>query len=387
MRFTGGFMTQEVVQTNCFDVERSVSELCSKLKRSPSEYGAIIFFASSDCDFEKLSKQLYEKFPNSEVIGSTSSGEIASTGFTKQTIVYNALSDMGATSFKGVLLDDINQFPAVQTKDIERAASSIGIQLSSPSCSKNAFAISLICGLVTSEESVLSLFYALVKDPDFLLAGGSAGDDLKFKATYVSYNGKCSAAGAVILFVKTRRKFKIIKENIFKRSGKSVMLTDVLPEKNYIKGIDGKNPRKRYAEILGINESEVKDAILAHPFGRVFGDEVFIASLIGFDETGNLTTYARVLQDSLQEILEPMDAVAITESTCKEIIQEIPKPTCVILFNCILRTIGFQNKKLLSPVNDIWKRYFPVYSGFSTYGEQFCHMNSNQTLVALIMGE
>ena len=55
-----------------------------------------------------------------------------------------------------------------------------------------------------------------------MVAGGSAGDDLKFKATYVSHNGVSSSHGAVILFVRTSRKFKIYKENIFQRSGKSV---------------------------------------------------------------------------------------------------------------------------------------------------------------------
>lgn len=140
-------------------------------------------------------------------------------------------------------------------------------------------------------------------------------------------------------------------------------------------------------DVLGISEHQLSDAILDHPMGRVFGNEVFIASLINFDNSGNLTMYARVLQDSIQEILEPMDTLAITEQTCKEILQEIPHPSCVILFNCILRTVGFQKKHQQESVNSIWKKYFPTYSGFSTYGEQFGHINSNQTLVALVMGD
>ena len=82
-----------------------------------------------------------------------------------------------------------------------------------------------------------------------------------------------------------------------------------------------------------------------------------------------------------------MDPLQITEETCKKVKEKIPEPSCVILFNCILRTIGFNNKKLQSPINTIWKEYFPNYSGFSTYGEQYGHINSNQTLVLLVMGE
>ena len=380
-------MTQEVVQTKRIGAEDAVNDLCSKLRKNPSEYGAIIFFAGTDFDFKKVSELLHSKFPRAEVVGSSSSGEISPEGFSSHSIVLNAISDPGSTSFKGVLIDDVDQFPAIHSKRIEQAASSIGIQLSSKSCSKNAFAISLICGLLTAEEGVLSLFYSLVKDPDFMVAGGSAGDDLKFKETHVSCNGECSSHGAVILFVRTNRKFRIYKENIFQRSGKSVVLTDVDAEKHLISTIDKKNPLKRYAEVLGISESATNDAILDHPFGRVFGDEVFIASLVNFDSQGRLLMYARVLQNSTQEILEPMDAKAITEETCKKILQDIPRPGCIILFNCILRTVGFQKDGLQELINGLWKKYLSVYSGFSTYGEQFGHINSNQTLVALVIGE
>lgn len=165
------------------------------------------------------------------------------------------------------------------------------------------------------------------------------------------------------------------------------MLTSVNPLTREVFSIDGKNPRKRYAEILGISESNVDGAILDHPFGRVFGENIFIASLVQFDATGKLDMYARVLQGSEQEILEPMDLNAITEKSCQELRQKIPNPGCIILFNCILRTLGFKKKNQTQTVTSIWNKYFPVYSGFSTYGEQYGHINSNQTLVALVIGD
>ncbi|MBQ3670051.1 MAG: FIST C-terminal domain-containing protein [Treponema sp.] len=383
-------MNQEVVQSRRSDTEQAVNELCSQLKKNTAQYNAIIFFASSSYDFPRLSALLHGRFPSAQVVGTTTSGEISEKGFAKGTIVLNALSDGmggGRTQFKGVLIDDANLFPMVRKKEILSAAASIGVQLSSPSCSRDAFAISLICGLLSAEEGVLSLLYSLVKDEKFLVAGGSAGDDLNFKATSVSLNGVCSNKGAVILFVKTTCPFRIYKENIFQRSGKTVMLTNVNPETHAVLEIDRQNPRRRYASVLNIPESQVADATLDHPFGRVFGDEIYIASLVQFDNAGKLTMYARVLQDSVQEILEPMDTLAITEETCKKARAEIPNPGCVILFNCILRTVGFEKKRQQDSVNAVWKRNFPVYSGFSTYGEQFGHINSNQTLVMLVIGE
>ncbi|MBQ5384933.1 MAG: hypothetical protein IIU46_10855, partial [Treponema sp.] len=131
-------MTQEVVQTRRNSADDAVSELCTKLRKNPSEYGAVIFFASTDFDFEKVSELLHQKFPKAEVIGASSSGEISQEGFTNHTIVLNAISDPGSTFFKGILIDDVDEFPAIYSKKIERAASSIGVQLSSQSCSRNA---------------------------------------------------------------------------------------------------------------------------------------------------------------------------------------------------------------------------------------------------------
>lgn len=379
-------MVQEVVQTHLTETVEAVNDLCEHLRNQPASYNCVIFFATSSVNYQELQDLLQKKFTSAQIIGATTSGEITAQGFTTNSIVLNAISDT-KTSYSAVLIDDANRFPIISKNKIIDAAKKIGISLTSPESHKDSFAISLICGLKNIEEGFLSLFYSLVADDQFLVCGGTAGDDLNFKATYVSANGECSDCGAVLLFAKTTRSFEIYKENIFQKSGKSVRLTDVQHETHTVRLIDNENPRKRYAEILGIKEDKANDAILDHPFGRTFGDNVFIASLVSFDRAGILTTYARVIQDSVQEILDPMDPIKITEESCKSIREKIPNPQCVILFNCILRTIGFSNKSLQSPVNAIWKKYFPTYSGFSTYGEQFGHINSNQTLVVLVMGE
>lgn len=58
-----------------------------------------------------------------------------------------------------------------------------------------------------------------------MIAGGSAGDDLKFQKTFASYNGTVVSDGAVILFVKTPLPFFIQKENIFKPTGSRTKIT------------------------------------------------------------------------------------------------------------------------------------------------------------------
>ena len=379
-------MEQEVVQTKFTDPLNVANDLCKQLRNQPETYNCVIFFASTTVNFPQLQSELRARFTHAQIVGATTSGEITPLGFANNTVVLNAISDSKST-YSAVLVDDANKFPIISKNKIISAAKAADIDLFSSTSHTNSFAISLICGLKNIEEGFLAMFYSLVNDKDFIVCGGTAGDDLKFKATYVSANDECSDSAAVLLFVKTTRKFEIYKENIFQKSGKSVRLTEVQHETHIVKTIDGENPRKRYAKIVGVPESEANNAILDHPFGRAFGDNIFIASLVSFDNNGILSTYARVIQDSVQEILDPMDPLKITEETCKKVKDKIPNPSIVILFNCILRTIGFNNKNLQGPVNTIWKQYFPNYSGFSTYGEQYGHINSNQTLVLLVMGE
>ena len=379
-------MEQDVVQTKFTDAKNAADDLCKQLRTQPDVYNCVIFFAATTVNYEELQAELSQRFTNAQIVGCTTSGEITPQGFTNNSVVLNAIADQKST-YSAVLVDDANKFPIISKGKIQAAARAAGIDLTSPQSHTNSFAISLLCGLKNIEEGFLAMFYSLVHDKEFLVCGGTAGDDLKFNATYVSANGECSTSGAVLLFVKTSRKFEIYKENIFQKSGKSVRLSDVIHETHTVRAIDGENPRKRYAQIVGVPESSANDAILDHPFGRAFGNNIFIASLVSFDNNGILTTYARVIQDSVQEILDPMDPLEITEQTCKTIKEKIPAPSIVLLFNCILRTIGFNNKSLQAPVNGIWKQYFPVYSGFSTYGEQYGHINSNQTLVLLVMGD
>ena len=55
------------------------------------------------------------------------------------------------------------------------------------------------------------------------------------------------------------------------------------------------------------------------------------------------------------------------------------------MVNCILRTIGFEQQGLTGRMAETWRKHFPAYCGFSSYGEQENHLNFNQTLVAIVI--
>lgn len=138
---------------------------------------------------------------------------------------------------------------------------------------------------------------------------------------------------------------------------------------------------------MGISEREVANACIQHPVGRVYGGHVFISSLASFNDDGTINMYSRVMKNSIVEILEPIDEITESEKTCKEALSEIPRPGCVILINCILRSIQFNQRHLFEKLTDTWKGFYGKFAGFSSYGEQYGRQNSNQTLVSIIIEE
>ncbi|WP_406033888.1 FIST N-terminal domain-containing protein, partial [Treponema saccharophilum] len=67
-------MEQEVVVSRRPDVKSAVDELCGKLRQRPDSYQAVIFMAAIRYDFPELSREIKERFPNSEVIGTSTAG-------------------------------------------------------------------------------------------------------------------------------------------------------------------------------------------------------------------------------------------------------------------------------------------------------------------------
>ncbi|MBR1721579.1 MAG: FIST C-terminal domain-containing protein, partial [Treponema sp.] len=334
----------------------------------------------------ELSRKVHEHFPNSQVIGTSTAGEISGRGFTKNSLVLTTLTDY-STKVSGVIIDDTDQFPIIHKAKIESAARNVGINLHRNGANRDCFALTFINGLCNAEEATLALLNAIIGDKEFIIAGGSAGDDLQFKQTYVSYNGETVSHGAAVLFFKTQKKFILKRENIFAPSGKKLQLSDVDFETRTVKSINKQNPRSMYARALGISESQVANTALAHPMGRAYGADVFISSIANFNSDGSIGMYCRVLPNSEVEIMNPLDAIEIAENTGKALSAEIKKPGCVILINCILRTIGFEQQNLTGRIAGVWSRYFPAYCGFSSYGEQKDRLNFNQTLLALVIEE
>lgn len=379
-------MEQEVVSTRLKDVEAAVKELLSQLRRGNESYQVVIFVAAICFDFEQLSLLLHKAFPHSEVIGTSTAGEISPNGFANDSIVLTTMYDLG-TRAKGVFIGHGSTYPIAYKADIEAALKHCGILPGTPSSHTDAFALEFTSAVFNAEETILSTFYAIIKNDNFKLAGGTAGFTGNTPKSFISYNGRVTQDGAVMLFVKTRCRFDIRQEDIFNPTGKRVFVTKSNPMKREISLLNGQAASSVYANMLGVSEREAAARTFENPFGRFVNGNIHIAALASLTPDRKITLFARVPQNATLELMHIGDPLEKADETCSKIRQEIPSPKFAFLMTCITRTLAFERMRIASDIIKKYRAVFPSFCGFSCYGEQIGRTHCNQTLITLVMGD
>ena len=378
-------MEQEVVVSRQKDVKAAVAELCGNLKKSPKEYNAVIFMSAISYDFHALSLEIKSRFPQSEVIGASTAGEIAPSGFLNDTVVLTTMSD-SSTKVKACLVENGSKYPVASKSEIVSALNACSIRCGDAQSHKNAFALAFINGVFNAEESILTNFYSIIQNDSFQLAGGTAGFTGNEAKTFVSVNGKTTQDGAAFLFVKTPLPFDIRQENIFNPTGKSVFVTQSDPINRIVAKFDGKAAKSVYAQKLGVSEKQAEGITFENPFGRYMNGELLNAALAGFTPDGKISLFARVVPNTTLELMHIGDPLAKCDETCNGIREVIKSPKFTLLLTCITRTMYFARERIGEKIIQKYKTAFPTFCGFSCYGEQKGRVHCNQTLVTLVIG-
>lgn len=334
-------------------------------------------------DFEQLSLAMNEAYPQAEVVGLTTSGEIAPSG-----LINNSFSAMAfeQTMTKAVLMKDIERYPIFYRKELQEALSQVKINSKAYDLTKEGLGLVFPNGLISAEEKMLSVVNSVFEHDGFPLFGGTAGDDIKFQATYVSYNGEVTSKGGVVIFMNPDLDFVIQKENIFVPTGKKMKVTKVDIETRTVLELNGKKATTEYARLLGVSESQLSNHFMTNPIGRTTGEEVFIASPFQVLPNGGIQFYCQVHLGSVVDLLEPKDPVETLKESLHRFESKFQRIEGVLAINCILRKLQFENQRLIPTLNQQFKN-LPSLCGFSSYGEQLDKMQLNQTLVLLGFGQ
>ncbi|MBN1980442.1 MAG: FIST C-terminal domain-containing protein [Chitinivibrionales bacterium] len=335
----------------------------------------LLYFASSKYDPQLLSSAMKESFSGSTVIGCTTAGELVSGAMLKQSVVAMALDKNEIADVCVAVVENIAN-PETVSKAFSQFEHHFGVSMRSMDITNHVGCI-LVDGLSCAEEKVMEKIGDLT---DVIFIGGSAGDDLQFKKTYLSANGKTYTNAAVLILFKVVKGYDIIKTQSFKILPMTLEATAVNESTRTVASFNHKPAAQAYMEALGAQSIEsLPNYFMNHPLGLMVGKEPYVRSPQRLSDL-SMIFYCNVKEGMRLSLLESTDIVADTKKALAQKLSELGTISGIINFHCILRTLELEQKKQTKAYGELFSPIPTI--GFSTYGEEYMgHINQTSTML------
>jgi len=214
---------------------------------------------------------------------------------------------------------------------------------------------------------------------DVFFVGGSASDDLKLQETRVSANGRTYNDAAVLLLLRVKRGFEIVKTQSFRSTGIGLVATEVNECHRQVMQFNHKPALAANAEALSISPEEAPARFFYNPLGLMIAGEPFVRSP-QHAEGNTITFYCQIKEGMELEILEATDIVAHTRDAITARREAGGAILGFIDFQCILRTLQLREERRCEEYGAIFND-IPMI-GFSTYGEEYLgHLKQTSTIL------
>jgi len=341
---------------------------------------AVIFFCSSRYHTDILGEELAKRF-DCPLIGCTSAGEISTMGYQEWGIVGASLSSEELRIHRHVL-SPLDRFSPA---DALKMASAVRTDLS-PAQSfdrDRLFGFILIDGLSLVEEAVVALLYSAFEGISII--GGSAGDDLEFRRTFVYDDGRFLSNAAVFSVFETTLPFLTFKTQHFQPTQTKIVVTGADPSRRLITEINGEPAAREYAGLLGLDQDRLSPAVFSeNPLLLRIGGEWYVRSVAKVNSDSSLSLFSAIEEGLVLTVGKGVDIVRNLEHQLSEMERQMPGDRFFLLCDCILRKLEFKSRHVVGEINRLLGGINAV--GFSTYGEQFNSIHVNQTLTGIVIG-
>jgi hypothetical protein len=363
MNIKTAFSVKTDIQDAVRDIQTQLGDFEAKL---------IIFFASSTIAPDGIAEQMEAAFPRAETFGCSSSGEIVTGRMLTNSLVVMAFNRQAIRNSKVEVLDDLN-------RESHRAFNAFERHFDKPMSKMDPaqyVGIILIDGLSGKEEQIMDRIGDFT-NVNFI--GGSAGDDLKFEATYVYANGKSYRNAAVLAVLEPSTPFSFVKTQSFCPLQQKLLVTRADEGNREILELNHKPAAQAYAEALGTTVADAPNHFMHNPLGVVYEGEPFVRSPQQI-RNNSIIFYCGVKEGIELTLLESTDIIATTKEALASAECELGGISGIINFNCILRTLELREKGLTDSYGSLFSDVPTI--GFSTYGEQFIgHINQTATML------
>lgn len=342
---------------------------------------AVIFFCFSEYNLEQLGEEMARHF-DCPLIGCTTAGEISTHGYQERGIVGASLSSNQLRIHRHM----ISPLSGFSLREAAKMASTVRANLlfDNDFEKRNMFGFILIDGLSMLEEATLASLYTCFEGIPII--GGSAGDDLKFKETYIYDDGRFITNAAVFSVFETTLPFYTFNTQHFKPTDTKVVITGADPIRRIITEINGEPAALEYASILGLEVNQLNPMVFSeNPFLLRIGGEWYVRSIQKSNADNSLSIFSAIEEGLVLTIGKGVDIISNFREQMDQIEKVIPQNRFFLLCDCILRRLELHSRGIIDDINRELNNYNAI--GFSTYGEQFNSIHVNQTLSGVVIGD
>lgn len=370
-----------VAATRIEDPELAVRDLFRRL--GPLDLSGILLFCSSRYPLEPLAEALAARDEGLTIVGCTSSGEITPDGLDEGTITAIGFPADGFR-LSAACFDDLDRFDAAtathRVRELVADANAGAQALGGPI---HHAAIFLVDGLSHREEMVtLAIQDALGEVP---LIGGSSGDQLEFRETFVYCDGRFRRDAAVVAVLSTPRPLKVFRAQHHRPGAEKMVITAADPIARVVYEINAEPAAAEYARLIGCRPDELgPEAFAAHPPMVRAGGEYYVRSIQSANPDGSLTFYCAIDEGVVLTLGECGDIVGGLSALFDSLDSEIGGLDRVLAFDCVLNSVEIRQRQIRGTVSNLYARRGVV--GFNSYGEQFHALHVNQTFTGLAIG-
>jgi hypothetical protein len=344
----------------------------------------VLVFCSPSYDLSELALAIRHYFGEAGVYGCTTAGEITPFGY-----ISGGLSGIGFPagdfSVATTLFQDLKDFKIATA--IERTRLAMLMQGEAANggqpASSDAFGLLLVDGMCLHEEQLVSAIGNTLNGTP--LVGGSAGDGMNFANTFIYYDGRFVADAAVLLLVRTRRRFAVFKTEHFVPTECKMVVTGADLDHRRVYEINAEPAATEYARLVGLDGAELTPKIFAaHPVMVRVGGEYHVRAIQKVNPDNSLTFLCAIDEGIVLTVAKGVDLLDDLRSLFRRLRRDVGPPDLIIGCDCVLRNLEVEERGLKSAVSALFVEQHVV--GFCTYGEQYMSMHVNQTFTGVIIG-
>ena len=333
----------------------------------------LILFSSVKYDQEKMLSGVRSVAPNALLIGSSTSGEIITSGPVKE----RSISIMAIKSPEIKYFTGVGENIAAGAREAGKvAAEKVKAQAGSD---LKAFVMIPDVLVGNGADIVRGVLDSL--GAHFPVVGGASGDDFAFKKTFQYVNDNIYSGSVVGLGLTGNFKMGIGVKHGWIPVGEPMKITKssgaVIYEINNAPAI------KIYEDYFGKEEAKILHTeplaklAITYPLGmKVAGsDELLIRDPMTVDEHGSITCAAEMPEGSEVRLMvgSKEEAVRVAKIAAEDAVAQLggSTPKAVIIFNCIARNklFGGRSGEEITAIQEAVGKEVPLI-GFYTFGEQ-----------------